>query len=83
MSTLASLPLAATAIVTSSNTTDLIINIVILAVVMIVAFWIIGKMAAPDPIGTILRLVVGIIGLIWLLNMVGFVGGHPFVIYHH
>ena len=69
------------AVVVASNNSNLLVNILILAVVLVVAFWIIGKMAAPNPIGTILRLVVGILGLIWLLNLVGVVGGHPFVIY--
>jgi len=73
--------LAATVIATS-DTAGLLINILILAIVLVVAFWIIGKMAAPNPIGTILRLIVGIIGLIWLLNLVGAIGGHPFMIYH-
>ena len=67
----------------SSDTADLLINILILAIVLIVAFWIVGRMAAPEPIGTILRLIIGIIGLIWLLNLIGFVGGHRFIIYHY
>jgi Co/Zn/Cd efflux system component len=74
--------LAAT-VVASSDTAGLLINILILAIVLVVAFWIIGKMAAPNPISTILRLIVGIIGLIWLLNLVGAIGGHPFMIYHN
>lgn len=73
-------PLAA--VVVASDTTALAINIVILVIVLIVAFWIIGKMAAPNPVGTILRVIVGVLGLIWLLNLVGAVGGHPFLIYH-
>ena len=70
------------AVVVASDTTGLLINIVILAVVLCVAFWIIGKMAAPEPIGVIFRVIVGILGLIWLLNLLGAVGAHPFVIYH-
>jgi hypothetical protein len=69
-------------VVVTSDTTGLLINIVILAVVLVIAFWIVGKMAAPDPIGVILRIIVGVIGLLWLLNMMGAVGGHPFIIYH-
>ena len=70
------------AVVVTSDTTSLLVNVLILAVILCVAFWIIGKIAAPDPINLILRLIVGILGLIWLLNLVGAVGGHPFVIYH-
>jgi len=70
------------AVVVTSDTSGLLINILILAIVLIVAFWIIGKMAAPDPIGVILRIIVGVLGLLWLLNLVGAVGGHPFVLYH-
>jgi len=69
-------------VVVGSDTTSLLVNVLILAIVLVVAFWIIGSMAAPEPIGTILRVIVGIAGLLWLLNLVGAVGGHPFVIYH-
>ncbi len=69
-------------VVVTSDTTGLVINVVILALILAVAFWIIGKMAAPEPLGLILRVIVGVLGLIWLLNLLGAVGGHPFVIYH-
>jgi hypothetical protein len=70
------------AVVVASDTTTLLINVLILAVILFVAFWIVGKMAAPEPLSLILRVIVGILGLIWLLNLLGAVGGHPFVIYH-
>lgn len=76
------IPASLGAVVVESDTTGLLINVVILAVILCVAFWIIGKMAAPEPIGLILRVIVGIMGLIWLLNLVGAVGGHRFFIYH-
>jgi hypothetical protein len=69
-------------VVVTSDTTGLVINVVILALILAVAFWIIGKMAAPEPLGLIFRVIVGVLGLIWLLNLLGAVGGHPFVIYH-
>lgn len=71
------------AVVVGSDTTNLVINLIILVLVLVVAFWIIGKMAAPDPIGTILRVLIGLLGLLWLLNLIGFVGGHQFFIYHN
>jgi hypothetical protein len=69
-------------VIVTSDTTGLVINVVILALILAVAFWIIGKMAAPEPLGLIFRVIVGVLGLIWLLNLLGAVGGHPFVIYH-
>jgi hypothetical protein len=69
-------------VVVSSDTTGLLVNVLILAVILCIAFWIVGKMAAPEPLGLILRVIVGIFGLLWLLNLVGAVGQHPFVIYH-
>lgn len=69
-------------VVVNSNTTNLVINVIILVVVLVVAFWIIAKMAAPDPISTILRVLIGILGLLWLLNLIGFIGGHQFFVYH-
>jgi len=70
------------AVVIASDTTGMLVNIAILALVLCVAFWIIGKMAAPEPLGLVLRVIVGVLGLLWLLNLLGVVGGSPFVIYH-
>jgi hypothetical protein len=69
-------------VVVASDSTGTLINILIVALIFSLAFWVIGKMGVPEPINLILRVIVGIIALVWLLNLFGAVGGHPFVLYH-
>lgn len=83
MHRIATIPQASLAYIAVGHaTTNLVINLIILVLVLVVAFWIVAKMAAPEPIGTVLRVVIGLLGLIWLLNLIGFLGGHPFYMYH-
>ncbi len=70
------------AVVVASDSTGTLINILIVALIFSLAFWVIGKMGVPEPINMILRVIVGIVALIWLLNLFGALGGHPFVLYH-
>jgi hypothetical protein len=70
------------AVVVTSDGGSLLINILIVALIFALAFWVIGKMAVPEPINLIFRVIVGIVALIWLLNLFGALGGSPFVIYH-
>lgn len=70
------------AVVIASDSTGLLINLLIIALIFSLAFWVIGKMALPEPVSMILRIIVGVIALIWLLNLFGAMGGHPFVLYH-
>jgi hypothetical protein len=70
------------AVVVASDSTGLLINLLIVALIIALAFWVVGKMGLPEPVGLILRIIVGVIALIWLLNLFGAMGGHPFVLYH-
>jgi len=49
----------------------MLVSILILVLILVVAFWIIGEMSLPHPINMIVRVVVGIVGLIYLLNLIG------------
>ncbi len=50
---------------------SLLITLLIFAVVAYVAFWIIGQIALPDPMGLILRIIVGVSLLLVLLSKAG------------
>lgn len=54
---------------------SLLISLLVLALVVFVAFYVIGMMGIPDPMNLILRVIVGIIALVYLLNMVGGIPG--------
>jgi hypothetical protein len=70
------------AVVVTSDAPSTLINILIIALIFALAFWVIGKMGVPEPINMILRVIVGLVALVWLLNLFGALGGHPFVLYH-
>lgn len=51
----------------------LLINILILALVMGLAVWVIRVIGLPDPFGKIALAVLGLIAIIYLLGMLGVV----------
>ena len=51
------------AVVVASDSTGTLINILIVALIFSLAFWVIGKMGVPEPINMILRVIVGIVAL--------------------
>jgi len=70
------------AVVDASNAVGLLINILIVVLIFSLAFWVIAKMGVPEPVNLVLRVIVGVIALLWLLSMVGAFGGHPFLVWH-
>jgi hypothetical protein len=50
---------------------SVLLTILIIALIAFVAFWVIDQMGIGHPINVILKVIVGIIALIYLLNTVG------------
>jgi len=48
-----------------------LIAVLIIAVIVVVAFWIIDNIGTPHPIGMILKAIVGLIALVSLLAKLG------------
>lgn len=53
----------------------LLITLLIIALVVFVAFWIVNEIGLPHPINLIVKVIVGVIALIYLLNALGGVPG--------
>lgn len=49
----------------------MLVSLLIAAVVLVIAFWIINEMGLPHPINMLVRVIVGIIGLIYVLGLLG------------
>ena len=54
---------------------EVVVTLLILALIVFVAFWIIDMLPFPPPIPLIIKLIVGVVVLIKLLGLVG-VGVH-------
>ena len=54
---------------------DLIISLLVLALVVVIAMYIVDQLSLPANIGWIVKLIIGVIVLIILLNMLSGVGG--------
>lgn len=54
---------------------DLLILIIILAVIVVVAVWLIDVMGLPHPINMVLKVLVGLLALLFLLQRSGLGSG--------
>ncbi len=50
---------------------ELLLTLLCIALAVYVAFWIVDRVGPPDPFGLILRVIVGVIALVFLVNAVG------------
>lgn len=50
---------------------SLLLTILVICLVVYVAFYVIGMMGIPDPMNLILRVIVGVVALVYLFNAVG------------
>lgn len=49
----------------------MIISLLTTVLILVVAFWVVKEMALPHPIGMVVRIIVGVIGLMVLLGLLG------------
>lgn len=54
---------------------SLLITVVIFALICYVLFWLLGYLAVPEPIRKVVVVVVVLIAVVWILSMLGGVGG--------
>lgn len=50
---------------------DLIIHLLVVAIVVVLAFYVLDRSRIPDPINLILRIVVAVVALLYLLGVLG------------
>jgi hypothetical protein len=74
------IPASFAAIVVGSNVVGLLLTILIACLLIWGLFWIVGQMGLPPVPALIARVIIGILAIIYLLNLMGLVGGEPLVI---
>jgi hypothetical protein len=52
---------------------ELLITVLVVALIVFVAFWIVDQIGFPNPINMIAKAIVGVIGLVYLLQKTGLV----------
>ena len=52
-----------------------LVSVLIVLVVVIAVFWIADAMGAPAPFPMIIKLVVGVLGILYILGQAGFLHG--------
>lgn len=58
-------------LVSSGGLINLLVSILVVALVFWLIWWVIGWMKLPEPIGLIVRVVIGIIAILVLLRLIG------------
>lgn len=64
-----------------SGLLSLIVTLVVAALVFWLLWWFIDYVGIPEPFNKVVRVLIGLVALIFLLNLLMGMGGHPFVRY--
>ena len=56
---------------------SLLVTLVIVGLIFWLVWWFIGYVGVPEPFNKVIRVIVGLVVLIYLINVLLGVGGHP------
>lgn len=73
------IPASFLAAVAVSDMGNLLIQIVIAGLIVWLLFWFIGWVGLPEPFAKVAKVLVGLVTLIFLINVLLSIGGHPLV----
>lgn len=62
-----------------SGLLPLLLDIIILAVVCWLLWWLIGYIGIPEPFNKVLRVIVAVVAVIWLINVLLSLSGNSFI----
>ncbi len=65
--------------ITSSSLLTLFITLVIAGLIFWLVWWFIGYVGLPEPFNKVARVLIGLLVLIFLINLLLGLGGHPLV----
>lgn len=60
-----------------SGLLGLLVTLVLAGLVFWLIWWFIGYVALPEPFNKVARVIIGLVALIFLLNLLFGMGGHP------
>ena len=69
------------AIITGSSLLSLLITLVIAGLICWLLWWFIGYVGLPEPFNKVARVLVGLVALIFLINVLMGLVGKPFIVW--
>lgn len=61
------------------NLVDLLIQLVIGGVIFFLLVWLLGWCKVPEPFLTVAKVLIGLVLVVWLINLLLGLGGHSFI----
>ncbi len=74
---LASIPPSILATISGNDATSLLIQLVIAGLIFWLLLWFIGWVGLPEPFAKVAKVIVGLVVLVYLINILGGLSGHP------
>lgn len=65
--------------ITGSGLISLLITLIIGGLILYVIWWGLGKIALPEPFGKIAMVIVVLVTVVFLINILMGLGGHPLI----
>ena len=60
-----------------------LIELVIGGLILWLCWWFIGYIGLPEPVKKVAMVLIGLVALVWLVNVLMTLAGHPFVNFAH
>lgn len=65
--------------ITGSALLTLLVTLVIAGLIAWLCWWFIGYVGLPEPFNKVARVIIGLAVLVFLINLLMGLGGHPFI----
>lgn len=65
--------------ITASSLLALLVTLVVAGLIFWLVWWFIGYVGIPEPFNKVVRVVLGLAVLIFLINLLMGLGGHPLI----
>jgi len=65
--------------VSGSALVSLFITLIVVALICWLLWWLVGYMGLPEPFNKIARVIIAVIAVVFLINMLLGLGGHPLI----
>lgn len=63
--------------ISSAALVSLLVTLVIVGLIFWLVWWFIGYVGVPEPFNKVIRVVIGLVVLVYLINLLLGIGGHP------
>jgi hypothetical protein len=65
--------------ITGSALLSLLVTLVIVGLIFWLVWWFIGYVGVPEPFNKVIRVIIGLVALVYLINVLLSFTGHPLI----